>query len=542
MLHTSQRQSSISVWWHTLRTPVLLFGAALWIAFDKAFIPNLAVFIHDVTPSSVVFRFWVLPPDYFVYLPNLVVFLSYLLGACVLLELKHARWPRNRTAQQDLWTALIALAFALSSQLFMTNRKPGMLHVMHSTLQVGVLWLFVMLNANLFLVHRALTTRPWMSRLLHWTFPISDLFGYLLHRDRLKATAGWLGWLPTACVIGAIVAALGVKTRVLASAIRAQRVQVPVHETQWAQWDANGFWFTNWDSWDSRSGIWYYDDRSGTGSPYIRTADCRQAYYDGDHFYYHDRYDHFLRKVNARTRQVVWKVPVKPFVGTTEVVGRNGLVVAAGEAGYIIVVSTDGRVIGEKEFPILTWTPQAVWGDQVAFLTGDQNVHLWNSTLTKGEIIPLPLPPGVKPFVWGAPSDRMRSVTNWTDYVEDTATLYVQTFWGEIYRYNVKERRWLTSLKTDPGLRSIRADSQHQLLFAWNYYQGYISVLDLETGRRVGYILANALGRYINLDPQRMQGVANTRGYGIWRFAYEKLLAHRANGRAYSAYTPDSRR
>jgi hypothetical protein len=40
-------------------------------------------------------------------------------------------------------------------------------------------------------------------------------------------------------------------------------------------------------------------------------------------------------------------------------------------------------------------------------------------------------------------------------------------------------------------------------------------------------ILAGSLGRYINLDPERMIGIANTHGYGVWRFDYSEFVRRR---------------
>jgi hypothetical protein len=297
--------------------------------------------------------------------------------------------------------------------------------------------------------------------------------------------------------------------------------------TCWAQHTEGGFWFANENWWDPLSGIWYYDERSRKGFPYIRVGDLRRFYLDGGYFYFHDRYDNHIFKVDAETRQVIWKVPTIQTAGTFEVALRDELIFASGEAGYILVLDRDGRVLAEREFPVRTWGPQATLSREVAFVSGDQELRVWNSSLTAGEAVPLPLAKGLLNFTYEQGEGRMRAVTNWTDYAEDRDIVYVQTFWGEIFRYHVKRGEWLSPLRTAPFMRSIAVDSQNGLLFALNYFQGYMDVMDLDSGEHVAYILANALARFINLDPIRMKGVVNTHGYGMCWFDYSSIVRHR---------------
>ena len=95
---------------------------------------------------------------------------------------------------------------------------------------------------------------------------------------------------------------------------------------------------------------------------------------------------------------------------------------------------------------------------------------------------------------------------------------------GEIFRYQVGQRQWLPSFKTSPGLRSIRIDNHNGLLFAWNYFQGYIEIMDLDSGKHISYILANAMGRYINLDVLTGKAILNTHGFGPYQIDYQQWI------------------
>lgn len=509
-----------------IRTPALLAIVALSFMLNKALMPNLMITLQDLLNGQLSLNLWVIRPDYFFYVPNQLVMVGYLLGAFVLLEMKRAILPQNHTARQDVITVFIGLGYALSMLPWMHNLRFGIMQMLLSGAHVGLLWLFVVANAGLGVVERWMRERPWVNRLLEWTFPVSDLFFYVWHRQRIGDTTSFR-WLPSGCYVLALLLALGAKAQMLWGAIRAERLDVPVEDAQYGMVVEDGVWFTNGNMFDVQSGIWFYSERSKTGQLVIRTSDCRQFYFKDGSFYLHDRYDHYVRKVDATTREVLWKVPVGRM-GTFQVVGRDGLMFAAGEGGYILSVTEDGEVLAKRTFyPLGTWVPQAVWGGQVAWLSGDERVHFRNSRLTAGESISLPLPRGVRRFVWDEAAGRSRSITNWTDYDRSTETLYVQTLWGEIYRYDVKHRQWRPSIKARPGVRSITVDSDNGLLFAWNYYGGFIEIFDVTSRQRVGYILANAFGRYMNLDPVRMVGVAGTHGHGVWRFDYRELVRRR---------------
>ena len=515
--------SRLRLWISALRTPVLLWAGALAFVRIKSLLPNLVLIMNHVRPNSML-SILRLRPDYFLYLPNAVVVLAYLLGTFVLLEVKHRWYPQNRDQRSDRVTAVIGLGVALSSVPLMGNMKPGLLQLVMAGIPVALLWIMMLCNAGLNRVHRSVTSRQWFARLAAWTFPISDLLFYLPHRQRLRAI-GWGRFIPAVSYVALVTLAFAVQGRNLWGALRAEPLKAPIITAQWALHDEHGLWFSNDDWWDPLCGIWYYDDRSREARPVIRAADVRMFHLDDGSLYFHDRYDHHLVKMDVRTRQIVWKVPVRPS-GTFDLWLLGDRVVAQGEGGYIVVLSKDGRIQAQRTFSMGTWCFQPIYGDRLAFLSGDAQLHVWDLALTHEELIPFPMPQGVIKF----PYDMQGGYGGfglWTDYDAGSAMLYVSTLWGDIFRYDAKQGQWLPSLKASPGIRAIKADRRNGLLFALNHFQGYLDVIDLDSGDHVGSILVNALGRHINLDPVRMKGALSTHGYGVYRFEYGDLMRHR---------------
>ena len=224
----TNRTMSVRAIISALRTPLLLWAAVLPFVFSQSLLANVLLMINHYAPRKTTLNVFAFRPGYFLYLPNAVALVCYLLGAVLLLELKHAIRGRNRTAREDLLTAGIGAGLALSSLLFMRNMKPGGLQLLFNLLQVAVIWLFLVVNAELFTVQQSLKTRPWVSRLLNWTFPISDLFCYRLHQQRMSTSANWLKAAPL--VSGLLLAgwALIFECRILFGALQAERLHVPV--------------------------------------------------------------------------------------------------------------------------------------------------------------------------------------------------------------------------------------------------------------------------------------------------------------------------
>lgn len=516
--------------WQTvrlLRAPLAwaAVGGLAWAA-RAVLLPALFVWLNDRTPSShTVYRVSDLRLDYLLFLPNVVVWLAYLLIGLVVLELKQWRHPANRTRRDDALTAVVGLLVMASSQVLMGNIKPGGAQLLLSGAQVLVLWAFLMINAGLRSVDRWAARVP--AAVWTWTFPISEVIGYVRHR-RQWAKAGWVRWVPTACYAAAAAGLLVWQGGILATAVRAMRLPAPVIDVNSAIPVEGGVWFADGDTWSARAGLWYYDESSRTAQPVIRTADTRRFLLEDGFFYFQDRYARAAYKVDAETREIAWTLPTQPS-GTFEMVKQGSRLYIVGEGGYILIADTEGRVLAERTLPVLAFEAQAVWGDQVAFVSGDPRIRIWDGLLTRGEDIPLPLPDGIPHPPYNERNNAgLQVVTSMTAYAEQAHVFYAGTFWGEVFRYDVKARRWLPSFHTLMAVRSIAPDERNGLLFLANYFQGVIDVLDLDTGRHLGYILANGRSRYIDLDPAAQRGVLSTHGYGAYLFSYADLARRRA--------------
>ncbi len=518
---------SPSALFRALRTPLLLWGILGGFLANPIWIPNLTLLANYKVKDTVAFDVLQLMPAYFLYLPNAVVGLTVLLGIWLLLQLKAWWLPRNPSLRWDLWTAAVGFGICFSIPFWMANAREGFLQILLAGLVVLFFWSFWLLNAGLMLTGRLLQRFPWVNLLLEGTFPFSDLFFFRLLQDRIKA-GRWLRSLPSFSAIFLLALALAFEVRVLWDSIPAQRIPVPVFTASYAQHDEKGFWFSNDNWWDPMSGIWYYDERSQTGFPYIRAGDVRRFHFDGKDFVFYDRADHSMVRMEGSTRRTLWRVPVNNPRGTLEVVPGPGWYLTEGEEGQISLFDDQGRLLAEREFPVRTWEPCVLNDGRIAFVSGDLVLRIWDADLARGEEIPLPVGEGISGFSYEQGHGHLRAVVQWMDYGRLRDVLYVQTLWGEIYRYDVKQRRWLTPLKTHPGLRAVAVDEANGLIFAANYFQGYIDLIDLDSGKHVAYILANSLSRFINLDPTTQRGVMNTHGYGVWRFDYGAVVRRRA--------------
>lgn len=512
-----------------LRAP--LWWLSVWgivLAAWDVLIPNLFILLNYYTSSSHdVYRVARLRPDYLLYLPNAVMWLGYLLTCMLLIELKQRLWPVNRTLREDLLTGVMGLVLAGSSLIFMKNIKPGLLQLVLYTVQVLPLWALMMANGGLFTVNRLLH-RPWVGRLWSWTFPVTDVALFVPYRQRFTRTLGWWRLIPTVCYVVGIAALFLVQGRMLWGAIPAELVPVPVTDVNSALLVDGGIWFANGDTWDARAGLWYYDEQAREGVPVVRTADTRRFLLEDGALYYQDRYERAVLKVDTAKRRILWRVPTQPS-GTFELTQGDGLVYVIGEGGYILVLDRNGRVHAERQLPVLTFEAQAVWGRRLAFVSGDPRIRIWNHQLTQGRAIPLPLAKGVVLADYNEHNHGgLQIVTSMTAYSEATQVFYAGTFWGDIFRYDMRQERWLPSFRAAPGLRSLTTDDQNRLFFIANYFQGYIDVRDRDTGRHLAYVLANGLTRYIDLDPVSMRGALSTHGYGLYQFAYDSIVRRRA--------------
>lgn len=522
----------LRVLFSAFRTPLTLLSGLLFFFFSETLIPSLVLVVNSYrSPDYLTGLAMIWHADYLLYIPNVVIFLACLVGSFALLEAKGILLPRNKSAGWDLVTVLVSLGVALAPLPLLTDARGGQCSLLLARgVQVMFLWLVMVFNANLYVFDKYVASKKWCARLLDWTFPVSDIVFYMFHRQRLGAAAGAVRFLPSLSYVAILVLALGVEARILSGAIRAEKMEVPADGfTYWVEYSNGGFWFSNTEQGDPKSGIWYYDERSRVAYPYIRILDPQRFLLVDGFFYFFDRFYWEVLKVEARTRQVIWRVPIKVGFGSFELAVRDNLIFAVGEAGLIVVMDKNGKVYAERRFPFRTWSPQVLSDGRIAFLSGSRRVRIWDSRLTAGRNIDLPLPDGSIRFnVASGRADDYMIVTTWTAYVDRLNTLYVATLWGEIFRYDVNHHRWLPSLETRPGLRSFAVDSRNGLLFAANYYQGYIEVIDLVSGKHVQYIIAGPHGRFINLDTDKMRGILNTGGWGMYQFDYRKIVASKS--------------
>lgn len=506
-----------------LRSPLFFIGVALALIPGLQQVPYLLVLMNYFLPEKL--PFWVLSlrADYFLYLPNAVTLAAYLLGSFAVLEIKRAFWPANQNVRQDLVTGALMGIFALSSLFWMKNLRPGALQILILMIQAAFFWFFLAVNAGFFLFNRLLSRRGFI-RFLNITFPFSDVFFYSAHRQRLGAQGGLYRFVPTVLYVLALLGIFGMQRNILDESLPSKKVNVPmaVVTSGWAEWTEKGFWFSNDNWWDSHAGIWFYDEETKIGFPYVRAVDVRRFALEEGAFYFYDRFDSYTYKVDSSTKNLVWKAQTGRF-GTPEVMVRNNRVYVIAEGGYILVLNKDnGATLAEKEFPLGTWAPQVLSNGDIAFMARDQHLHIWDNRLETGKTIALPT--GNLKLGYSEKQGMARGVSTWTEYDASSGILFIQTFfWGEVFRYDVQHGRWLSPFKTWPGLRSFAVDNKNGLFFALNYFQGFIEVMDLSSGKHVGYILANALGRFINLDPVGKRGIVNTHGLGLYRFEYGDL-------------------
>jgi hypothetical protein len=132
---------------------------------------------------------------------------------------------------------------------------------------------------------------------------------------------------------------------------------------------------------------------------------------------------------------------------------------------------------------------------------------------------------GVLTFEDSLARRRLMRVATWPRYDERSQKLYIATFWGDIFSYDVQERAWGPTIRSRPGIRSFAVDSENSLIFAANYYGGYIDLIDLRSQRTLKYVIAQGLARHINLNPAEKSGILHTKGLGMYRFDYSDVAA-----------------
>jgi hypothetical protein len=291
-----------------IRTPVLIIGVLL-VARNENVIRTLTLWgsYYGTEEGSVGSLLPLVRLDYWMYPVNLGVFFLGLLLAFALLEAKHRLLPANPDPGWDVLTGAACFIVAMLPPLLSTNIQPGRLQLWICLLQAVVLWIFMLCNAGLWAFHRYVAARGWFARFVALTFPVSDVLFYLFQRGRPGSHGTLLRLVPTLSYMTIVSVLLGLEVNLIATSGRAERIAMTapraLEKPYFVVHDQNGFWFTNADSLDALSGLWYYDQRSGHASAYIRIYDPDTFQLEDDFFYFYDRFDSEVQKVDARTKR-----------------------------------------------------------------------------------------------------------------------------------------------------------------------------------------------------------------------------------------------
>jgi hypothetical protein len=511
--------------WLAIRTPLLVTILSGFVLTNDALIPNLVLlFNYSSSPDTAnAFQRWGVNKLLHIY--NIVPLAANMLAIVMLLEIKRFLRLHSNSIREDLVTVLIGLLLASFVPLIFIFHNSKTLTIA----QAVVGWLFFMLNAQLYSLTGLFARHNWINRVLDSIFPLSDLAFYMYQRGRMGAAGVWRV-LPSLTVFALLAFVVISEGRVLALGTDARRLGISwqagrVDYTYYLEYDRNGFWFANSNWNDATSGIWYYDENLRQGHPYIHVFDLNNFRLVDGHFYYYDRFSGQVLKVHAATRDVVWKSTLPRGFGTFEIAVSSDLIVAAGENGYIAVLNPSGSLLAERRFPHKTEDIAILPGNRIVFLAGDLRVRILNSDLSDSETLELPVRRGVLTFEDSLARRRLMRVATWTRYDERSQKLYIATFWGDIFSYDVQERAWGPTIRSRPGIRSFAVDSENSLIFAANYYGGYIDVIDLRSQRTLKYIIAQGLARHINLNPAEKSGILHTKGLGMYQFDYSDVAA-----------------
>jgi hypothetical protein len=509
--------------WLALRTPFLVAVLSGLVLTNEALVPNLVLLFNyyssPETPNA--FQRWGV--DKLLHVSNVVPLAANMLAIVMLLEIKRFLRSHSNSIREDLLTALIGLLLVSLVPLIFVFHNSKTLAMAQAVLG----WLFFILNAQLYSLTNLFARHNWLNRVLDWTFPVSDLAFYMYQRGRIGAAGIWR-LLPSLTVFSLLAFVVISEGRILALGTQAHRLAIswqgpPVDYTYYLEYDRNGFWFVNSNWKDATSGLWYYDENVREGHPYIHVFDLNNFRLVDGHFYYYDRLSGQVFKVNAATRDVVWKSTMPRGFGTFEIAVNSDLIVAAGENGYIAALNPSGSLVAERRFPHKTENIAILPGNRIVFLAGDLRVRILNSDLSDSETLQLPVRRGVLTFEDALARHRLMRATTWTQYDERSHKLYIATLWGDIFSYDVQVRAWGPTIRTGPGIRSFAVDSKNDLIFAANYYAGYIDVIDLRSQRTRKYIIAQGVGRHINLKPAEKSGFLHTRGRGMYQFDYSDV-------------------
>lgn len=513
---------------NAFRTPVILILGLLFILTSKTLASNLilvgsgwrklfctALLSVDCSSASVL------------YLSNSVIILVYGVMVLTVIGIRHLLLPANKDLKSDFVTCLVAFGLAAAPWFLLLNIWGRCQLLLPLLLAYAVVvWAFIVVNADLYVFDKYITHRRWACRLAEWIFPVSDVVFFKFHLKRMGPGSGVLRFVPVLVYVGIIITVLGMEVNVLRDSIKVEKLGIP-GDQQYVLFDPDGFWYS--DKAGARSGLWRYNKGTGKERPHIRVQDLGNFYLENGFFYFYDGYEKKLLKVHAETRRTAWSLPVPRRFGPFRLAMKNGLIFVVGKGGYIALIDANGFVMAERLMSIKTWYPEVLPDGRITFVSpGRAELRITSSNLLSDEVIPLPLDRGIFKFNGRPAADYEATIITSTAYLEQPRTVYVATVWGEIFRYGLDGRRWLSSHRISPGICSIAVDSLNGLLFAYNCARGYIDVLDLESGKHLKYILVNVFANSLHLNPNRWVGVLTTRGQGMYRFDYRSIASSRS--------------
>lgn len=471
-------------------------------------------------------------PTTFLWVPNVITFLLYLLGLFALLEIAEPLLSKRNPRWNGGWVIVGLILAAIPCLGLLDLQGPNSRLLPLRILLTALLWGFIGVNGSLGGMKRFVAAHPWIDRLLEWTFPVSDLYFYKFHRMRLGEKVGFLRYLPVLSYAGMLAIGLGMQTPVLASAVQGHPLPIEVYDPRAALLDETGFWYAQ--TLTTGAGIWRYDWKTKESRPVARALDLHTFYEEDGFLYFYDAFESQVVQVSTVDEKVRWELTLPSRFGSFELVGHRDGIVAVARGGYLAVIDREGHLMSERFSPRESWFPRMLADGRVAFVS-PKRLSLSIVSLTPREAagdeeIPLPIP-SREAFLTRV-GDEIPVLIG-TDCPEGSPILYVGTLWGEIFRYHLPSQRWLTSYRLAPGVRSFAIDGQHDLAFVVNHVGGTLSLIPLSSGGRRRFVLANGFVNSVHLDPRTQTAVLSIAGPGatsiprrgaFYRFAYSEFV------------------
>lgn len=311
-----------------------------------------------------------------------------------------------------------------------------------------------------------------------------------------------------------------------------ERMPVSVLNPQEVLRSKEGWWYA--DTLATTAGLWRYDPASGRQTPWFRAYPLMSFRQKDGFLFLCDEFEGRLLKVEALTRKKIWAAPIPPGLGPYRLEVTDDSIVALGEAGYAAVFDLEGRKRAERLFGFPLPHPQWLGQGRVASVAKDRLfLRISRIDPPSDEEIPFPLPPRwISLRFRGSDRDRIPLVTD-TAYAPSLRVLVLSALWGEIFRYDSAQGRWLPTFRVGAGVHRVSVDDSHGLLFTYNHARGAIGIYDLNSGKRSGWVIAPVFGERLSLSPSTQEAILSVHGPtsvsvpkpgGLYRFSYQPFL------------------